>query len=225
MFLSKRSEAPRKILSEIIEGEKTLSELSKAVEISKQAALKHLQALEEEGIITSNKKKQGGKQVRIFSLENYTSLTFADSSGYVVNFTADTSLDPRFPLAGQIPQKKFRRETIDYLEAVSNLEIQPLSILVFGSVARGEATWKSDIDAAFLTTEWTENSKNSVYERLSSVTLESEAERSLNPHFKTYETLESDDRVSEEIRSHGLLIYTTEKRDPTWKILKKYRSI
>lgn len=226
MLWSKRSTAPSKIVSELVKGERTLSELTDAVEISKPAVLKHLKALEEEGVVNSRKAKRENAMVKIYSLEDYTSLTSTSARGYVISFAANTSLDLRYPLVGQVPQREFREEITNYLEAVSKIEIAPLSIVVFGSVARGEATRKSDIDAVFLTEEWSEASKNKIYEKLSSAAIEEgDIERSLNPHFRSYGTLEGDEDLMKEVRSDGILIYTTKRDDPTWFHLKKYKSI
>jgi len=225
-MLSKRSKTPKRILQELSTGEKTLTELAEAVEISKQGVLKHLNSMEEEGMVESRLESNEQGRTKIFSLDNFTELTTTNKRGFIISFRSDSSLDPRYPLIGQIPQMEFREQLKEYLEAVDSMNIRPLSVVVFGSVARGEATWKSDIDVLFLTENWTEEKEEEIVNVLSDVTIEEEGvERSLNPSFRDYSDLDSGESLMEEVRSDGVLVYTTEEVDPTWKHLKRYRSI
>lgn len=225
-MLSKRSEIPEKILRELAEGERTLAELSDTAEISKQGVLKHLNSLEEEGMIKSRLEKGEQGRVRIFSLKDFTELISIREEGFIVSFKSDSHLDPRYPLAAQIPQAELRKQVKKYLEAVGASSIRPLSVVVFGSVARGEATWKSDIDALFLTESWTEEKEEGILDALSDASVkEEEVERSLNPNFRDYSELDSGGSFMEEVLSNGMLVYTTEEVDLTWEHLKRYESI
>lgn len=225
-MLSKRSETPGKILHELAKGERTLAELSAAAGISKQGVLKHLNSLEDEGMVKSRLEKRDRGRVKIFSLSDFTELTSISRKGFIISFKSDSYLDPRYPLAGQILQAEFRKQVKKYLEAIEATGTHPLSVVIFGSVARGEATWKSDIDALFLTENWTEKKKEEFLDALSDATVrEEEVERSLNPNFRDYSELDSQESFMEEVLSDGMLVYTTEEVDPTWKHLKRYRSI
>ncbi|KXA92196.1 hypothetical protein AKJ64_03760 [candidate division MSBL1 archaeon SCGC-AAA259E17] len=77
-----------------------------------------------------------------------------------------------------------------------------------------------------MTENWTEEKEEEIVNVLSDVTIgEERVERSLNPSFRGYSDLDSGESLMEEVRSDGVLVYTTEEVDPTWKHLKRYRSI
>ncbi len=224
-MLSKRSETPRKILQELSKGEKTLTELADATKISKQGVLKHLNSMEEKEMIKSRLEKNEQGRTKIFSLNDFTELTSINKEGFIISFKSDSFLDPRYPLVGQIPQKEFRKQVKKYVEAIDSTGIRPLSVMIFGSVARGEANWKSDIDALILTDNWTDKREENILDVLSDVTVEEEdVERSLNPTFLNYPKIDSEGSLTEKARTDGILVYTTKEEDPTWKHLKKYKS-
>lgn len=224
-MLSKRSETPKKILQELSKGEKTLTELANAAKISKQGVLKHLNSMEEKKMIESRLEKDENGRTKIFTLNDFTELTSINKEGFIISFKSNSYLDPRYPLVGQIPQTEFRKQVKKYVEAIDSIGISPLSVVIFGSVARGEATWKSDIDALILTDKWTEEREENILDILSDVTVEKkDVERSLNPNFLNYSKISSEKSLIEKAKTDGILVYTTEEVDPTWKHLKRYRS-
>ena len=85
MFFSKRSKAPEKILNALLEERKSLTELSKLLDISKQALLKHTNQLEQQGLINSKSSEgKGGEKL------NRVALRYDDgartNSSTLVNF-------------------------------------------------------------------------------------------------------------------------------------------
>lgn len=223
---SKRSPAPKNILKELAERDKTLSDLAESIKISKQAALKHLENLEDGGLVESRKEKRKTGQVKVFSLSDYTSLTAINSQGYIISFETGAPLYPSFPLVGQIPQKHIQEEVVSYLEEIDQLNIGPISMVLYGSVARGEATGKSDIDAILLSRDWSEEGKEKVQNKVADANIDrEEIRRSLNVQFHTYEDIEEKTDFLEDVRTQGILVHTTRKEDPTWEILERYKSI
>lgn len=222
----KRSRAKENILNSLLKGEKTLSRLSKEIGVSKQTTLSHLNELEEKGMVKSRsrKKEESGIRIKTYKIQSFStliSIKATETGGYAVSFQSDAYLNPKFPLLNQVPQLEYREDMEKYLEGIKKIE-KPITVTLFGSVARGQATWKSDIDAAIFSNEWTKEEKDDFLDKISEVNTKGEVRTSLNPHFKKYK---SKDKITERIYEEGLIIHTNKKGDQLWKKMKKYRSI
>jgi|GEM_PF-1010265 len=225
-MFGKRSHAKEKIINTLLKGEKPLTQISEKIGISKQTTLNHLNELEERGIIKSysKKKKKSNIKVKIYKIQSFSTLFSIKSTergGYAINFQANTELDTDFPLLNQIPQEKYREDIKKYLKNIKELK-HPLTITIFGSVARGKATWKSDIDAALFSDKWTKEEKDKVLDEVSKVNTQGKVEASLNPHFKKYS---EKDKITKEIYKGGLLIHTTREDEELWEKMKEYQTI
>ena len=226
MFLSKRSKAPKKVLNALLEGEKSLTELAELVNISKQALLKHTNQLERQGLIDSNfGEGKGGEKT--FTLVSNTILLSVNENGYVLSCANRGFLDQKYPLLIQVPQLKFRNEVRKYLEALGETKID-ISVVLYGSLARGEATKESDIDLALIDRRWTDKEKENLRELLSDTMMEQTITHPPSLTFLTYNQFDHPgSEVQKEIVNYGILIYAgkEDKQEYLWKTLKRYKSI
>lgn len=219
---SERSETKKKIVNQLLDGEKSLNELSQEIGVSKQALLKHLDEMEEKGIVRSKLEKGEVGNVKKYEIGSYSKVISIDKKGFVVKYESDSPLDFHFPLTNQIPQQKYRQEASTYLKKIVPMK-EDLTVIIFGSVARGEATWKSDIDIALFSKDWSKREKKEIMDKISDVAMTGKVETSLNPHFKTYKDLGGEGDLIKEIKRDGLILYTTNQK--VWKIMKNYKSI
>lgn len=223
-LFGKRSQTKEKIINNLLEGEKSLKELSKEIGISKPGLIKHLDELEKVGILESfaKKKKESNIRIKVYKLKNFSLLVSINKEGYVVDFESTSSIDFQFPLVNQIPQKSYRKEISKYLKSISNLK-RPLTIVVFGSVAKGEATWKSDIDVVLFSDSWNKE-KEEILNKISDIGMKKDVKTSMNPHFKKYTEIEKSG-IMKEVKKNGMIVYTSREDEILWKKLKIYQSI
>ena len=226
MFFSKRSTTPKQIINALLQGEKTLTDLSKEIDVSKQALLKHLNHLEERGFIQRKKSSKDAVQ-KSYSIISKTVLLSINKNGYAISCSHNGFLDERYPLLIQIPQPEFRNEIKRYLIAIE--KSKPSSaVIVYGSVARGKAGKESDIDLSLVKPSWKKEETEELMDNLSDLTVEENLPHSLSLTFQTYEELKSADHdIQREIVENGTLIYNKnpEQSVNLWQTLKRYKNI
>lgn len=213
----------KKVVNLLLDGGKSLIELSEKVDMSKPALLKHLDSLEDKGVVQSFKEKSRSGRRKIYKLKDFSTCFSVSEEGYAVYFEADSAFNPKFPLVNQIPQKKLRNAVLEYLKAVEGVK-SPLSVIIFGSVARGEATWKSDIDAMFFSDSW-KDKEDIILEKLSDISMNEDIETSMSPHFHLYGDLEKGGRLIKEVKKEGIVAHTTGEDEKLWKFLERYGTI
>ncbi len=216
-----RSETKRKIINNLLEGEKTLKQLSENLELSKQTILDHLNKMEEKNLIETYMEKQNNTRIKKAEIKEFSAIISINKS-HAIQYTADSEINFKYPLVNQIPQKNLREQTLEYLKEISSMQ-KPLTIVIFGSVARGEANWKSDIDIALFTDKWT--NKEEIRDKISQVNIEKQMETSMNPNFKNYKDIKGKDELIKEIKKDGIIIYTTREEEKLWEEMKKYQNI
>lgn len=226
MFFSKRSTTPKQIINALLQGEKSLTDLSKEIDISKQALLKHLNQLEERGFIQSKKSPKDAVQ-KSYSIISNTVLLSINENGYAISCSSNGFLDERYPLLIQITQAEFRNEIRRYLVAIEKSNCNP-AVIVYGSVARGKAGKESDIDLSLVKPSWKKEETEELMDTLSDLTVEEDLPHSLSLTFQTYEELESPDHdIQREIVENGTLIYNKNPKQSVnlWQTLKRYKNI
>ncbi len=226
------------ILEALIGGPKSLGELQTLLGRQKPTLLRHLRLLEEEGIVRKETViTRTGRLVR-YHLRPYTLLLRVDpDAGAVLRFEASEAVDLRFPLLGQIPQEEFRRDVAAYLGAVAAAcrdWARPPWIVLFGSAARGEGTWKSDIDVLILfeaepSSAGTERRPAPGREKVLRRALAGaagDAAHLLKPHFATVDAfLAKDEGVLRAAKEDGIVVWGEATGGTVWRALTRYRSI
>jgi len=227
MFFSKRSTTPKQIINALLKREKSLTELSEDIGISKQALLKHLNQLEHLGFIQSRPSPEDTAQ-KSYSLISKTVLLSIDEAGFAISCSNPGFLDEDYPLLIQIPQQEFRIELRKHLSKIDEKNSGDLSAIIYGSVALGKAGKESDIDLSLIKSSWRKDESEKLMDELSDLTVKESLPHSLSLTFHTYEELESPDHdIQREIVENGMLIYnkTPEHSDFLWQTLKRYKNI
>ncbi len=226
MFFSKRSNTPKKVINALLMGDKTLTELSHEVEISKQALLKHLSQLEEQGFIQSKPSPENSVQ-KAYSLTSNTVMLSISKDGYAISCSNSGFLDEEYPLLAQVSQPEFREELRKYLEQVRKNQPGP-AVVVYGSVAKGGANRESDIDLSLVKSTWKKDEQEKLRDIMSDLTVEDSLPHSLSLSFQTYENLKSPSSdIQRKILEDGILVYSGNSGtgENLWEILKRYKSI
>lgn len=208
----------RKIIELLTSGEKTLTELANSLGISKSGTLKHLKQLTESEVILKNINTTAEGRESVYTLNRYTYFfSINPYTGSIIEFDTHQVFELEYLLLEQVPQEQFRNELKILFKALKN---PPFTIL-YGSTAKGEATWKSDIDMLFLKEEWKD--QESILNTISDTNME--IEHQIKPEFRTFSQFKKDTILMDEIKDDGIVIYgELDERPEIWKKLKRYRN-
>jgi DNA-binding Lrp family transcriptional regulator len=216
----------RRIIAILLTGSKTLSEIAEKMNLSKPGTSKYLKNLEHEGFLRGNyERTTEGRTIRYRLLPVHVLVSVDPESETVISFHVDDVFDPDFPLLGSIPQKEFRQELKFFLIEFTKKRIQDVTIILYGSVATGAATRKSDIDLLFVKEMWTHQEKEICLNAIA--TTSEQLAHPIKPQFFTLETFdEIDVALQKEIKDQGVVIFESGR---SWRRLqgqlKTYRTI
>ena len=216
----------KQIIEILLKKDTTLSEISTEIKISKPTTSMYLKRLEENGIIKGNyEKNHVGRTIR-YSLQPFHMIfSINPDTKTTINFTVDTYLDEDFILLGNISQKEFRLEVKEYLSKITTSSIKEYLIILFGSVAQGIGTRKSDIDLLFLKNKWLKKEKDEILNVIA--TSSSTCNHQAKPLFKSIKEFENMDiSLQKQIKEQGIAIYENGSQwDGIKKHLKRYKII
>jgi len=216
----------KRIIELLLTSDKTLPELATALGRSKPGTSKYLKKLEELHIVKGTYERNvDGRTIRYHLQPFHMVLSIDPQSKTAFSFSADDALDTEFLSLGFIPQKEFRDEIKTYLKEFRKTDIQRLTVILYGSVAQGIATRKSDIDLLLIKEGWTKNEQNSILRLLADAS--EKTTHPVKPLFLSYSKFERMDPVlKKEIKDHGVILF--EKGSPWETIrpdLQRYKTI
>ena len=216
----------KQIIEILLIKDKTLSEIAAEIGISKPTTSAYLKRLEEYGLIEGTyEKNHVGRTIR-YSLKSFHMVfSINPDSKISINFIADDSLDKDFVLLGNISQKELRKEVKEYLRGIIKSSLEEYLIILYGSVAQGIGTRKSDIDLLFLKNKWSKKEKDEILGLTANAS--NQVDHQAKSLFKSIEEFENIDKtLKKEIKENGIIIY--EKGNQWDKIkqqLKRYKII
>lgn len=217
---------PQRILSAMLGGARTLSEISAKTKLKKPALVPHLKDLVALGVLRHERVPTStGTEARYepnaFSLH----LSLDPARGHALAWGAPGAWDPRFPLAAQVAQPDVRAQIVAFLAALRATPIgDELVVILYGSGARGDATWKSDIDLIVLASP--ARPRGETQRAVETATFESSigAQHAIRPSIETREDFElARKRVHVEAMAEGLVVWAG--GDAPWSKMERYRSI
>lgn len=222
LFTSKEKE----IINLLISEDKTLSEISKHLQISKPATSKYLKTFEQQGLITSSYQRTKKGRTIQYHLQSFHLFCSIDSETKTITYaSADQPFNLRFPCLGMIPQHSFRQEIKIYLSSLSLQQFDSFFILLFGSVAKGKGQRKSDIDLMFIKDHWNKKEKDDIYQDLAEAS--PHCNHQAKPLFKTKKELETlDTDFKKELYDHGIILLS--KGNKWFKVtqkMKRYKNL
>ena len=212
------SERNKKIIELLTKNDRTLTEITNALGISKSGTLKHLNKLSEAELIKKNIRTTEDGRESYYTLNNYTFFfSINPNTDSIIEFKTVQPFKLKNLLLGQVPQEEFKT---DLKELFNTLKNPPFTIL-YGSTAKGEATWKSDIDLLFLKDSW--ENKESILNTISDVNMK--VKHQIKPEFRTFSKFKQNTKLMNEIKDSGKIIYGELDEHPEiWKMMKRYRN-
>lgn len=202
----------KQIIEILIQKDKTLPEISAIIGISKPATSKHLKKLEEVKIVKGTYELNSVGRTIKYSLQPFQIIFSIDPKNKsIIAFKADDSLDTDNIYLGHIKQKEFRGEVKKYLEGINNTDFENYMIILYGSVAQGNAHRKSDIDLLFLKESWSKKDKDKILDKIAIVT--NNCYHQAKPLFKSVKDYEDMDKtLKKQIKEKGIILYEKGKQ-------------
>jgi predicted nucleotidyltransferase len=210
---------PQKLIIELLlTSDKTLPELAAALGRSKPGTSKYLKRLDELHIVKGTYERNvDGRTIRYHLQPFHMVLSIDPPSKTAFSFSADDAIDTEFLSLGFIPQKEFRDEVKHYLKELRKTDIRRLTVVLYGSVAQGVASRKSDIDLLLIKEGWTKNEQNSILRLLADA-----SERTTHPAKPLFLNVskfeQMDPPLKKEINDHGVILF---ERGSPWETIRK----
>lgn len=207
-------------------GEKTLTEIAKALDVTKPAAQKLLSKLESMGLILSTLRASPVGRVKRYSLRPFSLVVSHDpAKGGLLAFVTSAPLDPDYPLLGQIAQKEFRDAAGALVSALaSRARKTEYAVVLYGSVARGEGNKKSDLDLIIVSASWSKK-EISVFRN---ILADASFEAGYGPKAKFWtrpELIKGQDSIARAARKDGIVILARGEVNDVWRSMERYRTI
>jgi predicted transcriptional regulator len=208
----------KQIIELLIQNDKTLPEISAIIGISKPATSKHLKKLEEGKIVKGTYELNSVGRTIKYRLQPFHIIFSIDPKNKsIIAFKADDSLDKKNIYLGYIRQKEFRNEVKNYLEEIKNVDFEQYLIILYGSVAQGNAHRKSDIDLLFLKESWSKKEREQILEKIATVS--NKCDHLAKPLFKSIKEFEDMDKsLQKQIKQNGVILFEKGKQ---WGRIKK----
>ncbi len=216
----------KQIIELLIQKDKTLTEISSEIGISKPATSKYLKKLEQQKIIKGSYERNSVGRTIKYSLQQFQLVFSIDPKNrYIISFKTNESLDTDYIYLGDIKQKKFREEVKKYLKEIKKIDFEKYIIILYGSITRGSAHRKSDIDLLLIKEKWSKKDKEKILEKIAIAS--NKSKHQAKPLFKSIKEFEEMDKsLKKQIKENGIIIYEKGKEwDMIKKHLKRYKII
>ncbi|MCK4366911.1 MAG: ArsR family transcriptional regulator [Thermoplasmata archaeon] len=210
------------------EGERSLSDITERMNLSKPSVSRHLKELVDSGIVKERKKRTRAGRESLYTPNRFALLLVLNPEARsMVSIETQSRFSLPFLLLEQVKDEEFKEDLEVLLSAISRLkeDERPIAIILFGSVAEGKGTWKSDIDVAILSPTWSKTLKGRVEELISDAGMKTKHQ--VKPHFLVSQQLEGEESMLvKEIKMSGMIIYGDLYGESVpWKEMERYKSI
>lgn len=227
----------RRLLQALLEGPTSLTDLAEATALTKPALQRHLKDLERLGVVTRAYRPAGVSREVVYSLLGCSlhleirqpGIPTDPLSGTVLSWASSGYEDPEFPLTHQVPDHADRDEVAAILRGLRrNASVAQawadLFIVLFGSIPKGEATRKSDIDLMIVLPSEDKRLREVVAETLADV--QQGLAHGIQPFFTTRASfLTGAKRMDVAAANEGVVIHGARSERDLWSKMKRYRTI
>jgi predicted nucleotidyltransferase len=219
-----------RIIEILLDGRKTLTEISDLTGISKPTLQqKYLNEMESEKVIEKEIVRNNTGREAFYSLRPYTiHISLDPEHNASLIYSCNEGIENGRSLLGQVSCDRFRKN----LEVIINHIIstdddtKPDLVILFGSVARDEGTMKSDLDLLFIKEKWSKKEKKNFINLLSGISYKLDY-RVESLFVETNEFIKNRKGIYDEIRKEGKIIFENQRGggEDVWSEMMRYRSI
>jgi predicted nucleotidyltransferase len=219
------SKKAKEILNLLLKGDKSLPEITDHLGISKPATLKNLDEMERMNMIRSEMITTKVGRIKMFKIRAYSLLFSMDPQKGVMFYQNNAAVNLNNPLVGQVEQDEFRNAVKIYMKNMTMKLKKDFKAVLYGSIARGEGTSKSDIDILLLSKkEWNKKEKETIMDALHEGSIETQIQ--VKPLFWTIDNfLQKSDNLTERIKNEGMILYDSIEDEKVWRAMKRYWNI
>lgn len=223
--------ASKRILEALLAGRRSLTELSAATGVAKPSLLPTLRRLTEFGWIKREEvRAPTGREVYYSLQAGSLHLELRPETGVAIAWVGRGSVDDLFPLASQVSDPATRAEVLVALKLLrskmrGSFEIPAFSIILFGSAARGQITWKSDID--FLFVMHRDGDPNALYDNIVNhvADLQEFVTHPVRAHVVELDDfMQGKGTIAKEAANEGIVLFAR-RETPLWSKMGRYRAI
>lgn len=220
-----------RIVEALLPGRKSLTELSESIGLKKPSLLPYLRTLAELGVVQAQvTPTPTGRESFYELLALSIHVELRPASGTAISWMSPGLVHHELPLASQIEDEESRRDVLAILGGLhGGLEAQDAwhdtFLVLFGSVARGQATWKSDIDLLFVMPDETKASHKDAIQVVLAILTE-RTKHAPKAHFSTRtDFLRGRRTIDREAAAEGIVLHDAGGDDDLWRIMTRYKRI
>lgn len=220
-----------RLVEALLDGPRTLTDLVKQTGLSKPVVHRYGKELSDAGFVRRiEERTHRGRQVSFAVLDATVHFEIREAPGIVLQWIALGKTWPDHPLVGQVADPGAREEVAKALTilgaALEGERWDETQAILFGSVARGEHTWKSDIDL-LLVSDAADDARFRDDARDAIASMQQEFRHPPRLHFaKATSFTAGRHRLGPAVYDEGVMVYDgIGGNTQTWKTLRRYKRI
>lgn len=220
---------PLRLLSALLSGPKSPTELAARTGVTKAALYRYLRGLQDLGFV---RQEGRGRATRYTVASGSLHLELRPEAGIAMHWLSPGPVDPEVPWASQIADPATRHEVLVALtglrtavQAISDVLWQDAFVVLFGSFARGQATWKSDVDILLVHEgAWADEQLDLLGEILPDIN--EQLDHRLELHMATGDDfLAQRKQIHKEAATDGIVLHAPLEGDRLWIPMTRYKNI
>lgn len=199
----------KRIIDALLKGKKSLTQLSDELELSKSLLMqKYLASFEKMGLVSKTLEKNNNGREAFYELQSFTlHLTIIPKAKSTVGFATSSETTPQTFLLEQIDDERFKEDLRPILKKIAEMKkgARPELVILYGSVAKGEGSDRSDIDIAIIKKGWDKKTLDLYLDLIADIS--SRTDHVIKPlFFSTDEFVKGSRAILKEIKRTGIVI-------------------
>jgi hypothetical protein len=210
------------IINLLLANEKSLTEITRSLNVSKPTSLKYLNLMEDIGLITSTYYKTKIGREKKYRIHAFSYAFSVDPDKGAILFSNRDPLDTQYPLVGQIIQNKYRNAVNIYVRQMQDILKKDFAVIIFGQVADGFIFPQNELEMLVVANKsWNKGNKKIIMDTLDHCSIETSIQ--IKPTLWTLKQfMNKKDKFSKRIRQEGLIVYDSLDQGELWKQMDRY---
>jgi predicted nucleotidyltransferase len=217
----------RRVVNLLLSGPRTLTELAAETGLTKPSLLPTLRQLAMLGIVERTEIRTPEGRATSYRLLSASLHVEVRGEGVAVSWATTGPVPDDFPLAAQVEDPLIRSEALVALRSLRSglpQAMPTLFIVLYGSAAAGQTTWKSDIDLLVVMRDEDVDAWENVVDRIADVQhLVTHAVRAEVTGRTAF--LAGKSKIEREAAERGLVLWGPREVNELWQRMERHRSI
>lgn len=217
-----------RVIESLLGGRRSLTELAASIGVAKPSILPTLRRLVDIGWVQREEIRVPTGRETFYSLRpGSLHIELRPEAGVAVSWAAEGEVDVDFPMTMQVPDAAVREEILTALRLLRKRlkrSLDRFAIILYGSAARSEMTWKSDIDIALVyARDESDETLQAVYDTIADVQEYVTHSVKVMP-IERSALLAAERGIPKEVTSEGIVIHAG-REDPIWAKMARHHTI